>query len=61
MKRVIVDRYGGPGVVKIVDDDVSKSGPGEVRVRVLAAGVSSTESQLRAGTYIPGGPKAGPQ
>src|ERR1051326_773358 len=57
MKRVIVDHYGGPDVVKVVDDDVPKPGLGEVRVRVLAAGVSFTDSQLRAGTYIPGGPK----
>jgi NADPH:quinone reductase-like Zn-dependent oxidoreductase len=28
-----------------------------VRIRVLAAGVSFTDAQLRAGTYIPGGPK----
>ena len=28
-----------------------------MRVRVLAAGVSFTDAQLRAGTYIPGGPK----
>jgi NADPH:quinone reductase-like Zn-dependent oxidoreductase len=33
------------------------AGPGEVCVKVLAAGVSFTDSQLRAGTYIPGGPK----
>src|SRR5438132_6446491 len=57
MKRVIVDHYGGPEVVQVVEDDVPKPGQGEVRVRVLAAGVSFTDSQLRAGTYIPGGPK----
>jgi NADPH:quinone reductase-like Zn-dependent oxidoreductase len=57
MKRVIVDHYGGPEVVKVVEDEVPKPGQGEVRVRVLAAGVSFTDSQLRAGTYIPGGPK----
>jgi NADPH:quinone reductase-like Zn-dependent oxidoreductase len=28
-----------------------------VRVRVLAAGVSFTDAQLRAGTYLPGAPK----
>jgi NADPH:quinone reductase-like Zn-dependent oxidoreductase len=57
MKRVVVDHYGGPEVLKVVEDDVPRPGPGEVRVRVLAAGVSFTDSQLRAGTYIPGGPK----
>jgi NADPH:quinone reductase-like Zn-dependent oxidoreductase len=57
MKRVIVDHYGGPEVVKVVEDDVPKPGQGEVRVRVLAAGVSFTDSQPRAGTYFRGGPK----
>src|SRR6476661_3673925 len=57
MKRVIVDHYGGPEVLNIVDAADPHPGPGEVRVKVLAAGVSFTDAQLRAGTYIPGGPK----
>jgi NADPH:quinone reductase-like Zn-dependent oxidoreductase len=57
MKRVVVDHYGGPEVLWMVEEDDPRPGPGEVRVRVLAAGVSFTDSQLRAGTYIPGGPK----
>jgi NADPH:quinone reductase len=52
MKRVIVDHYGGPEVLKIVDGGDPRPGPGEVLVRVLAAGVSFTDSQLRAGTYL---------
>jgi NADPH:quinone reductase len=57
MKRVVVERFGGPEVLKVVEDEDPRPGPGEVRVKVLAAGVSFTDSQLRAGTYIPGGPK----
>ena len=57
MKRVIVDHFGGPEVLKVIDDYVPRPGPGEVRVRVLAAGVSFTDAQLRAGTYIAGAPK----
>jgi NADPH2:quinone reductase len=57
MKRVVVDHYGGPEVLRVVDEADPRPGPGEVRVRVLAAGVSFTDAQLRAGTYIPGGPK----
>jgi len=57
MKRVVVDRYGGPEVLDVVEGDDPRPARGEVRVRVLAAGVSFTDSQLRAGTYIPGGPK----
>src|SRR5438094_2600631 len=57
MKRVVVDHFEGPDVLRVVEDDVPRPGRGEVRVRVLAAGVSFTDAQLRAGTYIPGGPK----
>jgi hypothetical protein len=56
MKRVVVDRFGGPEVVRVVEDDDPRPGPGEVRVRVLASGVSFTDALLRAGAYL-GGPK----
>jgi len=52
VKRVIVDHYGGPEALKVVDGDAPRPGHGEVCVRVLAAGVSFTDSQLRAGTYL---------
>jgi NADPH:quinone reductase len=52
MKRVVVDHFGGPEVLKVVEVDVPQPGQGEVRVRVLAAGVSFTDAQLRAGTYL---------
>src|SRR3954451_14922203 len=52
MQRVVVDRFGGPDVLKLVEDDDPRPGPGEVRVKVLAAGVSFTDSMLRAGTYL---------
>ena len=55
MKRVVIDHFGGPEVLKVVEDDIPQPGPGEVRVRVLAAGVSFSDA-LRAGTYL-GGPK----
>src|SRR3954452_19106606 len=57
MKRVVVDHFGGPEVLMMVEGDDPRPGPGEVLVRVLAAGVSFTDSQLRAGTYLPGAPK----
>src|SRR5215475_9948084 len=52
MKRIVVERYGGPEVLSVVDAADPRPGPGEVRVRVLAAGVSITDAQLRAGTYL---------
>src|SRR5262249_11642937 len=56
MKRVVIHHFGGPEVLKVVDDDIPQPGPGEVRVRILAAGVSFSDALLRAGTYL-GGPK----
>lgn len=52
MKRVVVERFGGPEVIKVVEDKDPRPGFTEVAVRVLAAGVSFTDSQLRAGTYF---------
>src|SRR5947208_10915419 len=57
MRRVLVDHHGGPEVITVVDGESPRPAEGEVRVKVLAAGVSFTDAQLRAGTYIPGGPK----
>lgn len=56
MRRVVVTRYGGPDVLEVVTTDRPRPGHGEVGIRVIAAGVSFTDSLLRAGTY-PGGPK----
>src|SRR5262249_49532621 len=47
----------GPEVLKVIEADAPRPGRGEVRVKVLAAGVSFTDAQLRAGTYLPGAPK----
>ena len=56
MKRVVVGHYGGPEVLQVVEEDDPRPGPGAVRVRVLAAGVSFSDALLRAGVYL-GGPK----
>src|SRR5690242_20234902 len=56
MKRVVIDHFGGPEVVSVVEEDDPKPGPGEVRVKVLASGVLISDAQMRAGTYL-GGPK----
>jgi NADPH:quinone reductase len=52
LKRVVVDHFGGPEVLRVVEDDAPRPAPGEACVRVLAAGVSFTDAQLRAGTYL---------
>ncbi|HEX6459088.1 MAG TPA: medium chain dehydrogenase/reductase family protein [Thermoleophilaceae bacterium] len=55
-KRVVVEQFGGPEVLKVIEEASPRPKPGEVRVKVLAAGVSFTDAQIRAGTYL-GGPK----
>jgi NADPH2:quinone reductase len=55
VKRVVVDHFGGPEAVKLVEEADPQPGQGEVRVRVLASGVSLSDAQMRAGTYL-GGP-----
>ncbi|GAA1396647.1 medium chain dehydrogenase/reductase family protein [Kitasatospora putterlickiae] len=51
-----VPRLGGAGVLRLSSDELPAPTVGQVRVRVLAAGVSYGDILLRAGV-IPGGPK----
>ena len=51
-RRVRISTFGGPEVLEVVEEDEPpKPGPGEVRVRVLAAGASFTDTLIRAGKY----------
>src|SRR5262245_18354825 len=56
MRRVVVEQFGGPEVLRVVEEDAPRPGRGEVLVRVLAAGVSFSDTLMRAGIYL-GGPK----
>jgi NADPH2:quinone reductase len=56
VKRVVVTQFGGPEVLALEETDTPQPARGEVRVKVLVSGVSFTDTQLRAGTYL-GGPK----
>ena len=47
MKRVVVDHFGGPEVLKVVEEQDPQPGRGEVLVRVLAAGVSYRRAVAR--------------
>lgn len=46
MKRVIVDHFGGPEVLRVVEDSAPHPAHGEVRIRLLVAGASFTDAQL---------------
>jgi NADPH:quinone reductase len=49
--RVLVSRYGGPEVITTIEEDVPIPKAGEVRVKVLAAGVSLPDVLAREGVH----------
>ncbi len=49
--RIVVTRYGGPDTLRVVEEDCPEPQPGEVRVRVLAAGVSLPDVMAREGVH----------
>ena len=49
--RIIVTHYGGPEELRLVEEQVSEPNRGEVRVRVLAAGVSLPDVMMREGIH----------
>ena len=49
--RVIVTRYGGPDALRVVEEECPEPKHGEVRVRVLAAGVSLPDVMAREGVH----------
>lgn len=51
MRAVQLSTTGGPEVLRPVDLDVPEPGPGEVRVRVEAAGVNFIDTYHRSGAY----------
>jgi NADPH:quinone reductase-like Zn-dependent oxidoreductase len=50
-KRVIVARYGGPEVLQVIEEESPEPKKGEVRVKVLAAGVSTPDVLARQGIH----------
>ena len=49
--RIIVTHYGGPDELRVVEEECPEPGPGEARVRVLAAGVSLPDVMMREGIH----------
>jgi len=50
-KRVIVTHYGGPEVLAVVEEDAPVPKAGELRVKLLAAGVSLPDILAREGVH----------
>ena len=49
--RIIVTHYGGPDALHVVEEECPEPKGGEVRVRVLAAGVSLPDVMAREGVH----------
>jgi len=50
-RRVVVTHYGGPEALEVIEEDRPDPGHGEVRVKVLAAGVSLPDILAREGVH----------
>jgi NADPH2:quinone reductase len=50
-QRVIVSGFGGPECLRVIEEELPRPGVGEVRVRVLAAGVSFADLLMREGVH----------
>jgi NADPH:quinone reductase-like Zn-dependent oxidoreductase len=68
VRAILVERFGGPEVLRVARVEEPTPGPGEVLVRVAAAGVNPVDWKVRAGSadgrfgrppYVPGWDVAG--
>ena len=51
-QHLLISRYGGPEVLQVVEEStIPEPGPGEVRIKVLAAGTGFTDTMIRRGRY----------
>ncbi|MEH6559576.1 MAG: medium chain dehydrogenase/reductase family protein [Oceanicoccus sp.] len=52
-QQVVINEYGPPNVMQLVNQTIlPEPGAGEVRIKVLAAGVSFTDTVVRKGIYV---------
>jgi NADPH2:quinone reductase len=51
MRAILVHQFGGPEVLKLEEVPTPKPAPGQVLVRIYAAGVNPYDTYMRAGTY----------
>lgn len=50
-RAVELSHYGGPELLRVIGAPMPQAGPGEVRVRVLAASINYTETLIRRHLY----------
>jgi NADPH:quinone reductase-like Zn-dependent oxidoreductase len=52
-QHIQIDRFGGPEVLELVTEEaLPEPGPGEARIKVLAAGTGFTDTFIRMGRYL---------
>jgi NADPH2:quinone reductase len=51
MKAIIVEKFGGPEVLRLKDVPEPEAGPGRIVVSLKAIGVNPVDTYIRAGTY----------
>jgi hypothetical protein len=51
-QHIRISRFGGPEILELAEETIIPDpGPGEVRIKVLAAGTSFTDTFIRRGRY----------
>jgi NADPH:quinone reductase-like Zn-dependent oxidoreductase len=49
MEAIVFDRFGGPEVLRVAEAEVPQPGPGQIRLRVVSAGVNPVDHKIRNG------------
>ncbi|MEU8665266.1 NADP-dependent oxidoreductase, partial [Actinoplanes philippinensis] len=49
MEAIVFDRFGGPEVLRVAEVGVPQPGPGQIRLRVVSAGVNPVDHKIRSG------------
>ena len=55
--RVVVTRHGEPEVLQLVEEDLPEPLAGEIRVKILVAGISAYDLMFRRSGIFPGTPR----
>lgn len=51
MRAIVISQPGGPDALRTIDVAAPEPGPGEIRIRVAAAGVNPVDAGTRAGAF----------
>lgn len=59
MRAVVVNSFGGPENVEVVETDVPEPGAREIRIKVAAASLNPVDAEVRAGVFGGAGKRIG--